>query len=147
MQRDVNFTFSREWYSGQLRITIWITLVGLELSMIHTKFRDSLSLGFGQDNIWFLKGPLRYTSLASILPNELEPVWTNLNCPELREQNMKYGYNRSTGFEGEVVWNCCQRMDNEGRRTTYLVHPIRFPGAFDSGIILKIIKRKALTTV
>ena len=111
---------------GQPRVIIWITLIVLPYTMLHTKFQGHWSIGFGAED--FLKF-LPYMGMAAILVMWLEPF------EQLFVPLTIGGYVWNLVTIGPVVSEekSFEIVDGRRRRTTEPSHPISSPGPFGSG--------------
>ena len=95
-------------FGSQLRIIIWMRLIiGLESSMLYTKFQGSQFLSSGKK---VFKRFIPYMFLVATLVSRY--IWINCLSPYLRRLNMKYGYNWPNSLCREVIWN--MNLNNSG---------------------------------
>ena len=82
---------------GQPRVIIWTHLVALEYPMLHIKFQGYRPFDSGDDfkvfTIYGHGGHLGHVTWT---------IWTNFRFPVPRRLHMKFGFNRLSGFRGDV---------------------------------------------
>ena len=82
---------------GQPKVIIWTYLVALEYPMLHIKFQGYRPFGSGDDfkvfTIYGHGGHLGHVTWT---------IWTNFRFPVPRRLHMKFGFNRLSGFRGDV---------------------------------------------
>ena len=93
---------------GQPRVIIWINLVVLMHSMLHTKFQGHWPFGSGKED--YLKVFTIYGH-GGYLGHVTWTIWTNFCSPVPRRRHMKFGFNLPSGFRGEDVWKCWQHTN------------------------------------
>ena len=93
-------TFSR----GDKRVWKCIPIRALEHPMPHTKFQGHRPFGSREED--FLRF-LPYMGMVAILVM-IWTIWINFRSPIPRRLQMKFGFNRPSGFREEDVWKCRQ---------------------------------------
>ena len=98
---------------GQPSFIIWTNLVVLKRPMLHTKFQDHQPFGSREEDFFKLFTIYRH---GCHLGHVTWTIWINFRSPVPKRLHMKFGFNRPSGFRGDV-WKCWQTYTRTTRPT------------------------------
>ena len=86
---------------GHSRVIIWTNYDGLESLMLHTKFRENLPAGSGEENFWRV---FTIYGHGGHLGHVTQMQQTNFCSPYPRRLHIKFGFDWPSSFGEEDLW-------------------------------------------